>query len=251
MEKIWRLIIDGAREPKVNMAVDEAIMLRMAEAPSAPTLRIYRWLYPCVSIGKFQDPLTLTLSPSPFPLPNGERVRVRGKGEGNNLTVVRRPTGGGSVYHNELGFTYSIVYREASGAVPAGTAASYRHIHEAVAAALKELGIEAELYSPVSNGRKPFGACFASPVESDVVSTGKKVAGAAQRRRSGVVLHEGEISLPLDVLRKCSYNTALDTFINSLSKQLQASFLEGQISEEENCLAEELLMERVYNRGGD
>jgi len=226
MEKIWRLIIDGAREPKVNMAVDEAIMLRMAEAPSAPTLRIYRWLYPCISIGKFQR-----LDDTDF-LKSG-------------LPFVRRPTGGGSVYHNKLGFTYSIVYRETSGAVPKGTAASYRHIHEAVAAALKELGVEAELYSPVSKGRKPFGACFASPVESDVVSTGKKVAGAAQRRRFGVVLHEGEISLSLDVLRKCSYNTALGTFINSLSKQLQARFLEGQISEEENCLAEELLMERI------
>src|SRR3989338_3832459 len=64
MEKIWRLIIDEAREPNANMAIDEAIMLRIIGG-SMPTLRIYRWLYPCISIGKFQDPLTLTLSPSP------------------------------------------------------------------------------------------------------------------------------------------------------------------------------------------
>ena len=242
MEKIWRLIIDEAREPNANMAIDEAIMLRIIDGSitrsiiggSMPTLRIYRWLYPCISIGKFQDPLTLTLSPL-----------GRGKGEGNNLPFVRRPTGGGLVYHNEFGLTYSMIYREASGAVPKGTTASYRHIHEGIAAALKELGVEAELYLPVPKVAKTSGACFASPVESDVVSEGKKIAGAAQRRRFGVVLHEGEVSLPLDVWHKYSYNMALNAFINSLSKQLQARFLKGQISKEEDCLAEELLMEHI------
>ena len=242
MEKIWRLIIDEAREPNANMAIDEAIMLRIIDGSitrsiiggSMPTLRIYRWLYPCISIGKFQDPLTLTLSPL-----------GRGKGEGNNLPFVRRPTGGGLVYHNEFGLTYSMIYREASGAVPKGTVASYRHIHEGIAAALKELGVEAELYLPVPRVAKTSGACFASPVESDVVSEGKKIAGAAQRRRFGVVLHEGEVSLPLDVWHKYSYNMALNAFINSLSKQLQARFLKGQISKEEDCLAEELLMEHI------
>lgn len=231
MEKIWRLIIDGAREPKVNMAIDEAIMFRLI-GESMPTLRIYSWLYPCISIGRFQR-----LDDVPF-LKSG-------------IPFVRRPTGGGSVCHNEFGFTYSIVYREASGAAPRGIMTSYRHIHEGVAAALKDLGIKAELYSPVSkeiplpSARTPFGACFASPVESDLVFEGKKIAGAAQRRRFGVVLHQGEVSLPLDVWRKYSYNMALDAFINSLSKQLQSRFLEGQISEEENCLVEELLMEHI------
>lgn len=234
MEKTWRLIIDGGREPEVNMALDEAIMLGMAEAPSQPTLRIYRWLYPCISIGRFQNSLTL-----PAPL-WGEGI-----GEGNNLAVVRRPTGGGSVLHDGSGFTYSLIYREDSGAVPKGAAASYRHIHKGVAAALKELGLEAELYPPISKIGRAFGACFESPVESDVVFAGKKVAGAAQRRRFGIVLHEGEISLSLDVLANRSYNTVSTAFINSLSKQLQARFLEGKISEKENCLAEGLLMEHI------
>ena len=228
MEKIWRLIIDGAREPEVNMAIDEAIMVRMAEAPTAPTLRIYRWLGPCISIGKFQCHDGALLSR-------------------NSIPIVRRPTGGGSVFHDERGLTYSLVYREDSGAVPKGAAASYRHIHEGVAAALRELDVEAELHPPVARPvpSRVFCACFDSPVESDVVSAGKKIAGAAQRRRFGVVLHEGEIGLPLDVWRKYSYNMALNAFIDSLSKQLQARFLEGQVSEEENCLAKELLMGRI------
>ena len=226
MEKTWRLIIDGAREPGANMALDEAIMQSMAEEPSAPTLRVYRWTYPCVSIGKFQR-----LDDSPFLK--------------SSVPIVRRPTGGGSVYHDELGITYSLVFGERSGVMPEGTAASYRHIHEGVAAAVKELGLEAELYAPVSVPAKAFGSCFALPVRSDVVSRGKKIAGAAQRRKFGVVLQQGEVSLPLDVWRKWSYNNALNIFINCLSKQLQAEFLEGQVTGKEERLAEELLMERM------
>jgi lipoate-protein ligase A len=239
MEKIWRLIIDGAREPEINMAVDEAIMLRIIgesitrsmaemhpEGASPPTLRIYRWPYPCISIGKFQrlDGIPLLKS---------------------GVHLVRRPTGGGSVYHNEFGLTYSIIYREDSGVMPKGVSASYRHIHEGVAAALKKVGVEAGLYCAVSKAAKAFGDCFDSPVEFDIISAGKKVGGAAQRRRFGVVLHEGEVSLSLDVWRKCSYNTVLNAFINSLSEQLHARFLEGQISKKENSIAEELLMERM------
>lgn len=193
-------------------------------------MRIYRWLGPCISIGKFQR---LDDIPS-----------LKG-----GIPIVRRPTGGGSVFHGGSGFTYSLVYREDSGAVPNGAAASYRHIHEGVAAALRALGLEAGLFAkPLpapGTARVLRGACFASPVESDVISGGKKVAGAAQRRKFGVVLHEGEVSLPLDVWRKYSYNVALNVFIDSLSKQLQARFLEGQISEEEDCLARGLLMDHM------
>jgi len=229
MEKTWRLIIDGAREPEENMALDEAMMLRMAGSDLPPTMRIYRWLGPCVSIGKFQRLDDIPLLKSDVP-------------------IVRRPTGGGSVLHDGSGLTYSLVYREDSGAVPKGAAASYRYIHEGVAAALKGLGLEAGLFAkplPAPGAVRVSNTCFAWPVESDVVSGGKKVAGAAQRRRFGVVLHEGEVSLPLDVWRKYSYNMVLNAFIDSLSKQLQARFLEGQISEEEDCLAKELLMDRL------
>jgi lipoate-protein ligase A len=226
MEKTWRLIVDGAREPATNMALDEAIMQRMAEEPSAPTLRVYRWTYPCVSIGKFQR-----LDDIPFLK--------------NSVPIIRRPTGGGSVYHDESGITYSLVFGERSGVMPEGIAASYRHIHEGIAAAARELGLEAELYVPVPGPGKAFGSCFALPVRSDVVWRGKKIAGAAQRRRFGVVLHQGEVSLPLDVWRKWSYNNTLNIFINCLSKQLQTRFFEGQIADKEDRLAEELLMERM------
>ena len=225
MEKTWRLIIDGALEPERNMAIDEAIMNCVVFRRSPPTLRVYRWLYPCVSVGKFQKADDGLADAAPF---------------------VRRPTGGGLVRHGGSGFTYSLIYRESDDLVERGVAASYRQVHTAVAAALTNLGMAAELHLAADGGKMGTpGCCFSSPVDFDVMAGGTKVAGAAQRRRFGVVLHQGEVSLTLDAPGKPSYNAFLTAFINSLSGQLRARFFEGPISEEEDCLVEGLLMKRT------
>ncbi len=221
MEKAWRLIIDGAREPAMNMAIDEAMMAKVADGSSTPALRIYKWLNPCVSVGKFQ------------------RYEAAPGTE-----VVRRPTGGGSVPHGAGGMTYSLVYREGSQGILKGAAASYRQIHGCVAGALRSLGLDALLLSPESAQAKPFGECFSSPVSADVIIGGRKVAGAAQRRKNGAVLHQGEVSLDLDVSGKWSYNDVQTAFINCLSEQLDLRFLETRVSEEEENLAKELVMVR-------
>ena len=221
MEKAWRLIIDGAREPAVNMAIDEAMMAKVADGSSLPALRIYKWLNPCVSVGKFQ----------------------RYKAEAGT-EVVRRPTGGGSVPHGASGMTYSLVYREGSHVIPEGAAASYRKIHSCVAGALKSLGLDALLVGQENAQAKPFGECFSCPVPADVMVGGRKVAGAAQRRKNGAVLHQGEVSLDLDVSGKWSYNDVQTAFINCLSEQLDLKFLETQVSKAEEGLAKELVMVR-------
>lgn len=223
MKKVWRLILDEAREPYINMAIDEALMVCQTEEASAPTLRIYKWLYPCISIGKFQ--------------------KVDGvlKCE-DNLPIVQRPTGGGAVFHNEFSFTYSIVYPENSFALPKGVLNSYRKIHNGILEGLRSLGIGAALHMPGLNGRKFLSSkfCFSLPCEFDIVCGNKKIAGAAQRRRYGVVLHQGEISLGLDVWPKRSYNVLKTAIIIGLSKQLEAKFVEGRLSEKERILTGEV-----------
>jgi len=221
MEKAWRLIIDGAREPAMNMAIDEAMMAKVADGSSMPALRIYKWLNPCVSVGKFQ----------------------RYKAE-DGTEVVRRPTGGGSVPHGAGGMTYSLVYREGSQGIAKGAEASYRQIHGCIVRAMASLGINALLLSPERAQAKPFGECFSSPVPADVMVGGRKVAGAAQRRKNGAVLHQGEVSLDLDVSGKWSYNDVQTAFINCLSEQLDLRFLETRVSEEEEDLAKGLFMVR-------
>ncbi len=222
MEKDWRLIIDPALDPVMNMAVDEAIMIIMADDAAMPTLRVYKWLKPCMSFGRFRRAPT-----------------------GLQVPVIRRPTGGGSVSHGGEGFTYSLIYRESSGCVDKGVAASYLQVHEAIVSALASLGIQAHIYKSSSTPARSSGQCFESPVISDVMACGRKVAGAAQRRRKDVVLHQGEVSLCLDVFRKWSYNVLQTAFINSLSERLNARFIESRVSEKEKKLAGELFVERT------
>lgn len=228
MENFWRLIIDEPKDPYINMAIDEAMLIYRAEDGSVPTLRFYRWSYPCVSIGKFQD-------------------IKEGLDLGRDAPIVRRPTGGGAVWHNEHGFTYSVAYREDSGVIAKGVSNSYREIHTGITAALNTLGLKAVLNTEGkgANEAVPGGVCFTKPVKEDVVSGGKKIAGAAQRRRFGAVLHQGEISLGLDVWSKWSYNDISITLLRDLSKCLKAQFIEGRLSRKEKEIAEGLVMEEV------
>jgi len=229
MEKIWRLIVDEARDPHMNMAIDEAIMLRQAGAGSQPTLRIYKWLYPSLSIGRFQY------------------LNFEAPVSAGDLPIVKRPTGGGAVMHNESGFTYSVIYREDSCAIPRGVINSYKKIHSGIIEALAGLDIKAGFHLNIDKGVKLAAGrtCFASPVEFDVMCGGRKIAGAAQRRKFGAVLHQGEVSLGLDDRLKWSYNNFLIAFTNGLSRHLKAKFLKDRISDIELKLAEELIADHI------
>ena len=74
-EKI-RILETGNNLGAWNMAVDEFLLYNCKE----PTLRIYGWSKPCISIGYFQ---------------NIDEVDYKKCNE-NNVDVVRRITGGGA-----------------------------------------------------------------------------------------------------------------------------------------------------------
>ena len=91
--RIWRLIISQPLQCYENMAVDEALMLSHFENKgSAPVLRFYQWAPPAFSIGYFQNPQ------KEFHL---DRLKT------DNISFVRRLTGGGIIYHSDE-LTYSI-----------------------------------------------------------------------------------------------------------------------------------------------
>src|SRR2546430_71073 len=107
----WRLLVSGGGPAAHNMAVDEALMRSVADAPSpwSHTIRLY-WFEPAaLSIGANQPIGEVDL----------EACRTAG------VDVVRRPTGGRAVLHDgEL--TYAVA-GQADGIVFAGDIrASYR-----------------------------------------------------------------------------------------------------------------------------
>jgi lipoate-protein ligase A len=150
-----------------NMAVDQWL----AETCDAPVLRSYRWTPGWGSFGYFVKASDLPAT---------------------GIRWVRRWTGGGIVDHR-ADWTYTLFVPRGFGLAEARGAESYRIIHAALVSALRAAGIEACL-----SGEMPpavGGECFLQPVEYDVLDlTGRKIAGAGQRRTTRGLLHQGSVA---------------------------------------------------------
>ena len=97
MSEAWRLLIDdGPNEGAWNMALDRAVQLAHEAGDAPPTLRLYEWRSPTVTLGRFQAADSID----------------REWCAANGIDVVRRPTGGKGVLHDDE-VTYSIIARPA------------------------------------------------------------------------------------------------------------------------------------------
>jgi lipoyl(octanoyl) transferase len=158
------------REPRsaaLNMAVDEALL----ETAVCPTLRFYRWRGPALSFGYFGS--------------YADVADQRGDRE-----IVRRWTGGGMVPHGD-DLTYSVIIPASHPFFGHSSLTIYSDLHDAIRMALKENGVHATLADAVSP--KVSENCFANAVRADVMSEGRKIAGAAHRRSRSGLLHQGSI----------------------------------------------------------
>jgi lipoate-protein ligase A len=72
----------------------------------------------------------------------------------------------------------------------------YTAVHDAISRALNANGVIASLADSASPRISEL--CFANPVRADVVSAGRKIAGAAHRRAKYGLLHQGSIQVRLE-----------------------------------------------------
>src|SRR5437867_226815 len=178
MHEPYRFLDTNIQDAAMNMAIDEAIHIHHLRGDVPPTLRVFRWQQPSISLGRFQSV---------------EREIEREQCQQLGVALVRRPTGGRAVYHRDE-FTYSIVISKRFG-VPSGVIAAYNFLAQGLLAALTLLGVQAEL----SDGRvskNPSAACFASSTQADLTSGDFKLIGSAQVWKDDTLLQQG--SLPLD-----------------------------------------------------
>lgn len=174
----------GAAE---NMALDFLLLQRYPEA--TPRFRHYDWRGPAFTFG-FSQKIAFVREN----LPKSER-----------LDFCRRPTGGGIVDHRN-DWTYALVLPRPHPLYDERATHSYRIVHECLASALSALSQPAELKtaceppdscSTIITG--PIGAipgiCFERAELYDVVNgnTGRKIAGAAQKRNKHGLLFQGSI----------------------------------------------------------
>ena len=172
------------------MAVDEAVF-RVGISRKAPsTLRFYGWRVPALSIGCFQDYEKEV---------DVEACRKFG------VEVVRRPTGGKAVLH-EQELTYAVIAGADSPLFPSDILTTYRVISGCIADGLAEIGIRAEMEAV--GRRAPEGAlrssCFSSPSRYELLVGGRKICGSAQMRSRGVFLQHGSLLTAFDPLRTCA-----------------------------------------------
>jgi lipoate-protein ligase A len=161
------------------MAMDEALLDAVADDPSMAVVRTYEWSTPTLSLGYFQRMEEASADPRWASVP-----------------MVRRPTGGGALWH-DLEVTYAVV-------VPIVHPASrpsrvlYQVVHEAIAEGLRSIGIPAArrggTFEEMAGENRPF-LCFTDRDEQDIVLRNAKIVGSAQRRRGGAVLQHGSLLL--------------------------------------------------------
>lgn len=179
----WRFLNSGPGTAVYNMAVDEAVADAVRSGSVLPTIRVYSWQPHAVSLGyaqKLHDEIDL------------EKCAMYG------IDVVRRQTGGRTVLHGcEL--TYSMIAPEDHPATGSSAYETYRRVSEALQMALEVAGVPAELAeAPENTPEGSGGACFSYAARFELVVTGMKIAGSAQRRARGVVLQHGSILLGPD-----------------------------------------------------
>ena len=183
-DREWRLIAEESRDGPTNMALDE-IAAETAASGGPRTVRVYRWEPSTLSLGYRQDPDTV----------DWEFCEREG------ITVTRRPTGGGGIYHDDFGdISYSIV--APADELPGNLMECYELLCEPILDAFAAMGVDARfvgeehpaIYEP---------ACYLRDLHPahDIVAGRKKISGNAQYRRKDAIIQHGSLMYDLPAER--------------------------------------------------
>ncbi|MRS03385.1 lipoate--protein ligase family protein [bacterium] len=259
----WRLIRSPASSAAFNMALDEALLSSTAQKRSLPTLRLYSWSVPSLSLGYAQPASDVDLN----------ELNARG------WQLVRRPTGGKAILHTDE-LTYSVTAPLDDPLVSGSLLESYQRISIALQKALTTLGTPTSAddnpaVPPAQSKTDP--VCFQTPSNYEITWNGKKLIGSAQARKLGGVLQHGSLPLCGDLSRitqvlaypnlmerqnaaiktlaqattlegasgrSVSYTEAAEAIILSFSAQFGISFIQDEPSQDELEITNDLMREK-------
>lgn len=157
---------------------------RLLEELEQPTLHLYEWERPSITHGYFIKP--------------EEHLDLKAL-ERHGIDIARRPTGGGIVFHTH-DLAFSLLIPDGHPACGLNTLDRYHFVNRRL---LK--GIEAFLHGqkagdlctiePKDETNALGSFCMAKPTRYDVMFEGRKVGGAAQRKKAQGFLHQGTVCL--------------------------------------------------------
>jgi lipoate---protein ligase len=249
----WRYIPLSTSNAAMNLAIDEAILQARAADKVPNTLRLYRWQPSAVTVGRNQNP---------------EEQVYLDAAEKLGVDVVRRPSGGGTVYHDFEGeVTYAVIAKTADLG-NADVTTVYNKIYGCVKDALRILGTGSD-----------FSAGDAKNCPNLTIN-GKKISGSSQTITRGIVLQHGTLLRRVDYTRMfqllqlkgatCSqaadiakqkitsleaelgHKISPDTVASALQQgfriMLKAQMEEGELTSEEKELAAKLYKEKYSTK---
>lgn len=165
---VFRVVDTGLNRPDVNLAMDRSWLLAHAQGERDNLLRFHRST-PSAWLGLHQWP---------------ERELRLGYCRRKGIDVLRRLTGGGTLFIDEHQLGFSLIVKWTDRLAAEGEAGVQRRAGEALATALQSLGVPAQFQAP-----------------NDVSVHGRKLAGVFSSRYRGSVLVQGVLLLTLDATR--------------------------------------------------
>jgi lipoyl(octanoyl) transferase len=222
----WYCLESGRGDPAFNMALDEAL-IEATPTLHQPVLRFYGWTQPAASFGYFQKYREVEQLTPLRPL-------------------VRRPTGGGIVPH-DADWTYSLIFPPGHTWYGLSATDSYRHVHLWIQMAFERLNLLTEL-APIAL-KAHAGQCFVGHEQADLLWNGRKIAGAAQRRRRDGLLIQGSVQPPSSGPNRMDWEQAMRDVATSAYAVVWEECLENvSVKNRAKELAESKYSQSSYNQ---
>jgi lipoate-protein ligase A len=185
----WRLINTDLADPYYVTAADEAITIHREKNQVPNTLHFYRRNQPTISLGrsrKIQNDVNTDYCTN------------------HNITLLRRTTGGGTIYTDPGCLIYSLIFNK-KDAPFTSLQDTFKHICFSLITALYALQIPTQYKPP-----------------NDVLLNGKKISGAGLIKKNNTILIHGTllISTNLTTMHHSLNHKPTKTPVTTLTQQL-------------------------------
>ncbi|MFW6119986.1 MAG: lipoate--protein ligase family protein [Petrotogales bacterium] len=232
----WRLVDTDIADPFYVAAADDGIAQARKEKKVPNTLHFYRRNPAAVSVGRSRK------------INNDINLDECSK---NKVEIVRRATGGGTIFTDKQCLIYSLVF-DRKNKVLKSSQKIFENVCRSLTNALEKFNIKA-VYKP----------------PNDILLNGKKISGSAQLKKDDIVLIHGTILVDTDleimkkvlkepkkvrvstICREIGYMPSIKDIKEELKKEFEMCFnihFEKTVfSTYENNLIEKLLKERYLN----
>ena len=201
------------------MAKDEEL-LETLQSQQDPILHLYRWKNPSITYGHF------------IKIENMVQLEELNRQE---IDISKRPTGGGIIFHL-YDYAFSFLLPSGSKFFSANPIENYAFVHQIVKKALSKFLDQSHLNflkASVEDRSDSSKFCMACPTIYDVMVQGKKIVGAAQRKKQQGYLHQGSIALMqpnFELVKKILKEPSL---VASKMENFTYSFLSSDATHEE------------------